>query len=362
MKRKGNIYPLIIEKENIKRAILNAAKGKKDRKSVKNIVDNIEESTLEIQEMLKNKTYKPSPYIEMKIHDGTRKKERIIYKPRFYPDQCIHWAIMQQIEPLLMRGMYEFCCASIKGRGIHYASNYIKKILVRDRKNTKYCLKLDVKKFYPSIDKEILKRKFMRIIKERDTLELLDLIVDSSQQGLPIGNYTSQWFANFYLQDLDHYIKEQLKAPYHIRYMDDMLIFHRNKKELHKIKHKIEEYLNDEHLRIKENWALFKVDDNRPIDFIGYRFYRNYTTLRKSNFLRIKRRIKKIYKKGKINYIDASCVLSYYGWIKHCNSNKFNEKYIRPYISLKKCKGVVRNETKNIQQYKTRKRFRYRKS
>ena len=93
---------------------------------------------------------------------------------------------MQQIEPLFKKGMYEFCCASVKDRGIHYASKHIKKILVRDRKNTKYCLKLDVKKFYPSMDKEILKRKFMRIIKDRDVLDLLDLIVDSSITGVPI--------------------------------------------------------------------------------------------------------------------------------------------------------------------------------
>lgn len=186
MKRKGNIFPAVIENNNIRMAILNAAKGKKDRKSVQKILCNIEYYTLEIYNMLKNKTYKPSPYIEMKIHDGTRKKERIIYKPMFYPDQCIHWAIMQQIEPLLMRGMYEFCCASIRNRGLHYASKHIKKILVRDRKNTKYALKLDVKKFYPSINKEILKRKFLKIIKDRDILDLLDLIVDSSKEGVPI--------------------------------------------------------------------------------------------------------------------------------------------------------------------------------
>ena len=186
MKRKSNIYEKIIEIDNIRKAILNASKGKKDRKSVDKILCNIEYYTLEIHNMLKNKTYKPSPYHEMKIQDGTRKKERIIYKPMFYPDQCIHWALMQQIEPLFKKGMYEFCCASVKDRGIHYASKHIKKILVRDRKNTKYCLKLDVKKFYPSMYKEILKRKFMRIIKDRDVLDLLDLIVDSSKNGVPI--------------------------------------------------------------------------------------------------------------------------------------------------------------------------------
>ena len=162
------------------------------------------------------------------------------------------------------------------------------------------------------------------------------------------------------LQDLDHYIKEKLKAPYYIRYMDDMLIFHRNKKELRKIKNEIEVFLEKESLKLKENWQLFKTD-SRPVDFIGYRYYRGHTTLRKSNFLRIKRRIKKVYKKGKINYADASCIISYYGWLKHCDSNKFNEKYLRPYISLKKCKGVVRNETKNLQRYKTRKKLQYRK-
>ena len=93
---------------------------------------------------------------------------------------------MLQIKDLLKRGMYDYCCASGEGRGVHYGARYIKKILVRDRKNTKYCLKLDIKKYYPSINKELLKRKFRKIIKCRDTLDLMDLIVDSSDAGLPI--------------------------------------------------------------------------------------------------------------------------------------------------------------------------------
>lgn len=267
MKRVGNIYEKITKKENIRQAILKASKGKKKRKSVIKILNDMNFYVNEIYDMLINKNYKPSPYVKMLIHDGVRKKERIIYKPQFYPDQIIHWALMLQLENILMKGMYYYNCASIKGRGLLHATKYIEKILVRDRKNTKYCLKLDVKKFYPSIDKEILKRKFRRKIKERETLELIDKIIDSSEEGLPIGNFTSQWFANFYLQDLDHYIKEQLKAPYYIRYMDDMIIFHRNKKELHKVKDKIEEYLNKEHLKLKENWQLFK-SNSRPIDFL----------------------------------------------------------------------------------------------
>ena len=95
-------------------------------------------------------------------------------------------APMQQIQPLIMKGMYEYCCGSVKNRGIMHGMKYLKKILVRDRKNTKYCLKLDIKKFYPSIDKQILKNKFLRIIKDRDTLDLIDIIIDSTESGVPI--------------------------------------------------------------------------------------------------------------------------------------------------------------------------------
>ena len=124
------------------------------------------------------------------------------------------------------------------------------------------------------------------------------------------GNFTSQWFANFNLQNLDHYIKEELKVPYYIRYMDDIVLFYRNKKELHKIKEKIEEFLKKEGLKIKENWQLFRTD-SRPLDFLGYRFYRGYTTLRRGNFLRIRRRLKKISKKQNLDAKDAAAVISY---------------------------------------------------
>lgn len=354
MKTEKNIYIKIIDKNNICKAIQNASKGKKSRSNVKKILDNIYFYVDVIYEQLKSKTYIPNKYEEKIIQDGVRKKERIIYKPRFFPDQIIHWALMQQIEDIIKRGMYEYCCGSVKNRGILYGVKYLKKILVRDRKNTKYCLKLDIKKFYPSINQSILKRKFRKIIKDRDTLDLIDLIVDSAEQGVPIGNYTSQWFANFYLQNLDHYIKEQLKVPYYIRYMDDMVLFYKNKKELHKIKNKIEEFLKQEDLKLKENWQLFKMD-SRPLDFLGYRFYRGYTTLRKSNFLRIKRRYKKIYKKRKLTYKDASASLSYYGWLKHCNSYNFNQKYVKPYIDLNKCKGVIKNASGK--QFKTNKKI-----
>lgn len=133
--------------------------------------------------------------------------------------------------------------------------------------------------------------------------------------------------------------------------MDDMILFHRNKRELRKIKAIVEDFLRKEHLQLKENWQLFKTE-SRPVDFLGYRFYRGYTTLRRSNFLRMKRRIKRISKKKFINILDASAVISYYGWIKHCNNYNFNQRYIKPYVNIKKCKGVIRFASR--EQHKTK--------
>ena len=360
MKRVGNIYEEITRLGNIESAIMHASKGKRKRKKVEKILDSPTFYALQIQKMLKEKTYVPSPYFKIKILDGVRKKERIIYKPQFYPDQVIHWALMLKLEPILQKSMYEFCCASIKKRGIHYGKRHIERILNNDRKNTKYCLKLDIRHFYPNIDKEILKQKFRKKIKDKDTLWLIDTIIDSGETGVPIGNYTSQWFANFYLEDLDHYIKEQLKVKHYVRYMDDMVLFSKNKKELHKIRLEVDSFVRKEHLTIKDNWQLFKVE-SRPIDFLGYRFNRDpetkevYTTLRKSNFLRFKRRIKKIHKKiawnveqgkPKYNFKDACAVMSIIAWVKKSDGYGYLNKYILDYINIADCKEVIRNETR----------------
>lgn len=345
MKRVGNIWNQVIDKNNIQLAIYNASKGKKERQIVKRVLNNITYYTNEIQKIL-IKGYVPSPYNKRKIFDGARQKERIIYKPAFYPDQIIHWCLMQVIEPIIQRGMYEYCCASVKGRGEYTAVKYIEKILVKDRKNTKYYIKIDIKKFYPSLDKNILKSKFRKIIKDREVLSLMDTIVDSfDDTGVPIGNYTSQHFANYYLQEFDHYVKEVLGVKYYCRYMDDIIIFGPNKKKLHKILKEITLYLQKEKLTVKDNWKVAKTE-SAPIDFIGRRFCRGYTTIRDTTFLRLKRRIKKTSKKSYLNYKDASAIISYYGILKHSDSFKLKQKYFYPYISIDKCKEVIRNESR----------------
>lgn len=345
MKRVGFLYPEICDIENIRLAIMKASLGKRNRTHVREVLDNLDYYTGKIQKMLVNKTYQPSPYTIKTIFDGASKKERTIYKPRFYPDQIIHWALILKLQPIMMRGMYAYTCGSVPGRGTSYDQKYVRRALDLDYQGTKYCLKMDVSKFYPSIDQSLLKQMFRKMIKDKSCLWLIDTIIGSTETGLPIGNYTSQWFSNIFLQDLDHHIKEILQVKHYVRYVDDLVILSGNKRKLHQIRKAIAAFLSEKNLKLKGNWQVFLIS-KRFIDFLGLKFYRNKTTLRKTNSLRIKRRMAKISKKEYLNYPDACAIVSYWGWIKRSDSFRFYQKHISGKISLVAAKGVIKYHAK----------------
>ena len=339
MKRYGFIYSKVYDPDNLKLAMRKASLGKRNQKRVKKVLCNADGYAEKLCRMLRDKDYQPStPQIRI-INDGASGKKRTIYKPNFYPDQIIHWALMLQLEPMIMHGMYAYSCGSIPGRGTSYAQKALRKWIDNDRRNTKYCLKMDIHKFYPSIDNAILKQRFRRLIKDPDCLWLTDKIIDSNI-GQPIGFYTSQWFANFFLQDLDHFVKERLGIKYYVRYVDDLVMLGPNKKKLHRVREAITEYLAGIKLQIKDNWQVFRLDC-RDIDFLGIRFYRDKSILRKRNSLRIRRRVNKIRQKRRLNYADACAVISYWGWMKRTDSYRFYHDAIKPVVSAKLARKVV---------------------
>ncbi len=347
MKRVGHLYERICDPENIQLAIRKASQGKRQREYVKRILGDPNRYAGMIREMLLSKSYVPSPYSIKTVLDGPTRKERTIFKPRFFPDQIIHWALMLQLQSVILRGMYEYTCGSVPGRGTSYAQKAVRRWLDGDYKGTKYCLKMDIRKFYPSVDLELLKGMLRRVVKDADCLWLIDAILDSTPQtGLPIGNYTSQWLSNFFLQGLDHYIKEDLKARYYVRYVDDLVILGGNKKALHTMRLAIDAYLRDLHLTMKPNWQVFLVNA-RAIDFLGFRFYRDHTTLRKANALRIRRRLTKVARKGALSHADACAVISYWGWLKHSDSYRFYHQHVKPKVSLARARKRVRQNARS---------------
>lgn len=339
MKRVGFIYEKIYDLNNIEKAIWNASDGKRNQKRVKAILNNIDLYAYKIQRMLMEQRYKPSKPYTKEIQDVSSGKVRHIHKPNFYPDQIIHWALIQQIQPIFMKGMYEYSCGSVPDRGTSYGQKAIRKWLDNDKKNTKWCLKMDIKKFYPSIDNSLLKGLFRTKIKDEKCLYLIDSIIDVID-GQPIGFFTAQWFSNFFLEKLDHFIKQELRVKYYVRYVDDLVLLGSNKRKLHKVRMKVEKYLKGIKLKLKSNWQVFKVSD-RGIDFLGLRFFSNRTIIRKRTALRIKRRVNKIKKKGYLNERDASAVISYWGWVKRSNSFNFYHNNIKPVVPIKLARKVV---------------------
>ena len=308
MKRISNIYQQVCSMENIFLADAKARKGKAWQYGVRLHDRNRDINLLTLQDKLLNKQYSTSPYTIFKV---VEKKEREIYRLPYYPDRITHHAIMNVMEPIFVSVFTADTYSCIKNRGIHAAANAVKRAL-QDIPGTEVCLKLDVKKFYPSIDHDVLKELVRRKIKDHDLLWLLDEIIDSAP-GLPIGNYLSQYLANFYLTYFDHWIKEVLNVKYYFRYADDLVILSDNKKHLHSVFSNINTYLTDKlKLQVKSNWQIFPVAA-RGIDFVGYRFYHSHTLLRKT----IKKNFARMIS---TNPNDAS-IASYLGWAKHCNSN-----------------------------------------
>lgn len=268
-----------------------------------------------LHEALVNKTFKTSRYHTFLIYEP---KEREIYQLPYYPDRIVHHAIMNILEPIWMSVFTADTYSCIVGRGIHAIVRKLK-VVLKDKDNTQYCLKLDIKKFYPSIDHDILKSIIRRKIKDNDLLTLLDSIIDSAN-GVPIGNYLSQYFANLYLAYFDHWIKETMKVKYYYRYADDIVILNSSKDELHGLFNDIQQYLNKNlKLKIKSNYQIFPVDV-RGIDFVGYRFYHTHILLRKSIKKSFARAVKRAGKYSK------QVQSSYYGWAKHCNSKNLLKK------------------------------------
>lgn len=313
MKRYGNLYDKICNIENIKLAHKNARKGKTHYKEVKEVDANIDYYCELIREMLVTETFVNSPYeVFIKNDKG---KEREIYKLPYFPDRIVHHAIVQVVETIWKGTLIADTYQSIKGRGLHKAIKKIKQ-KVYSSNDELYYLKMDISKYYPSIDNGILKEVISSKIKCKQTIKLLVAIIDSID-GVPIGNYLSQYFGNLYVSKLDHSIKEVYRMKMYYRYCDDIVVIHRCKATLAVVCAHIKKELAKIKLKIKGNYCI------RPmrlgLDFLGVIVYNTYSLIRK---------------KIKYNYIISTKKLgneqvlsSYNGWLRMCNSYNLRSKY-----------------------------------
>lgn len=338
MKRYGNLYAQICDINNLRLAAQNAASGKRRRSEVTAFFARLEENLEQLHRELTEKRYKTSPYGVFVKFEG---KRREIYKLPFR-DRVVHWAIMQVLEPIWTPQFTADTHACIKGRGMHSLLRKLREDLRNDPEGTAYCLKLDIRKFYPSIDHEKMKAVVRRKIKDPEVLWLLDGIIESAP-GVPIGNYISQYFANLYLSELDHLLKEVARVRYYYRYADDMVLLAGDKPTLHGWLVLINDWLNVErHVDLKGNYQVFPVE-SRGIDFVGYVTFYTHCLARKKNKQGLCRELAKLRKAGVPEAEIMLLTASRAGFMLHCDS-----KHLFKVLNMKKFSDLVPKTTGNL--------------
>lgn len=317
MKRHGNLYKKIVSDENTLEAYKSARRGKSGMANVRKFDRDISGNLKKIQLSLANKTFRTSDYQTKEVYEP---KKRTIYVLPFAPDRIVQHATMRVIEPI-WDGLFiheSYACRT--GKGIHAGSirtmEYVRKY--------RYCLKCDISKFYPSVNHDVLFDIVRRKIKCPDTLWLLHNIIYSVPGGknVPIGNYTSQWLGNLYLNELDTFVKQECRIKSYLRYCDDFCLFGDDKSRLRDVGEMMRVFLWDRLRLTYSKCDLFPV--TRGVDFLGYRHFPKYILLRKSTAKRVRRKIKAIPSMLSANRITKdqarSIIDSYWGWMRWANT------------------------------------------
>ena len=332
-----NIFYSKLTFEKLLEAHNRASKGKKNKKEVILFEMDLETNIIKMLNEIKNCTYKFGEYRQFKVYES---KERVI-KSLPYRDRIVHqWYIEEFIKPYFLPRFIKDTYACLDGRGTHLAvikvRNYMRKM--QKKYSNYYVLKCDIKKYFYSIDKEILKNILSKSISDKKIIEFNNIILDDGVRvGIPIGNFTSQFFANIYLNDFDHYIKEQLKVKYYVRYMDDFILLLKTKEEAKRLKNIIEIYLKT-NLNIELNKKSSYFPNNKGIDFCGYKIFETHILLRKRFKVKFKKNILLWSKLSEEKRLDIKrmemSLNSFLAHVSHSNSYNYIETMKQKYEKL----------------------------
>ncbi len=326
MKRYKNLHQEIYKCGNLFKAYKTSRKGKGKKSYVIEFEANLEENLKQIQTELINETWQPAPYKKFQVYDP---KHRIIHAPIFR-DRVVQHALMQILEPIFDKRFIYDSYASRKNKGTHAGVKRLTEFLKRYDKGV-YVLKCDVRKFFENIDHDVLIKAIRKKIADERLIKLIIKILknDGLEKGVTLGNYTSQWFANIILNELDYYAKQKLRIKEYVRYMDDFLMLSQSKDELHKWKHKLKDFLHNE-LKLemhKRKRLIFPA--HIGTDFLGYVSWIDHRRLRKRNIKRFLKRIKAFEKQEDISqeHIEGS-IMSWKGYSDCANSYNLNQSLI----------------------------------
>lgn len=362
MKTLKNVFEQVVDYDNLYRAYLNARLCKRYRYEVLNFSAHLEDNLVKLQKELIERTYTLGKYREFYIYEP--KKRLIMAQP--FKDRVVQWAIYQVLNPVFAQGYITDSYACIKERGTHKAVKRLHYWLrqVGKKPEKYYFLKLDISKYFYRIDHDVLMGILKRKIRDDDMIFLLDKIVNSSEtnfglppgkspgevkrldrvseKGMPVGNLSSQMFANLYLNELDQYCKRTLGIHFYVRYMDDVIILHQDKDQLHEWKRIIDTFLKEKlQLDLNEKTCIRPI--TLGVEFCGYKIWNTHIKLRKSTALKMKRNLKKLQKEyaaGEVTVEEAKqTISSYLGILKHCDSYSLKRTIFGEYGSSEEYEG-----------------------
>ena len=383
MKRIGNVWEYIVSEENGIQSVIDGTRQKRDKRKVVDLLYDDPDHYHEIDPQKAALFIKPicndlrlctwvhaSPkYKDQICKAGASRKERKLCVPTL-EDHIIHHMVMRGTMDAFLRGMHPNCCGSVPGRGINHIVKTIPKWLKQD-KQCRYFVKLDIKKFFDSVDIEIMRKILRSKIKDEKALWAFDQILYSVPSGLPIGYYPSPFLANLYLEKLDWFIEQdmykvrrgkRIKYVRHLlRYVDDILLFGSSKSDLKKAVNKIKRFLKEERgLEIKNNWEIkiigkhemidgkWKLKDGTYwIDIGGYKFCKDASVLRDTAFLSTKRLAKKMYKNGYYTPYQCRSMNAKIAWANAVGSYNFMTDYVIPYVNIKYTRRIISNVDKS---------------
>jgi retron-type reverse transcriptase len=336
MKRYGYLFEQITDFANLYQATQKAFCSHRDKPTIKIFWFNLEYELFKLQEELSTQTYKPRSYQTFLIYEP--KQRQICAAP--IRDRVVHHAICNIISPIWEKGMIYDSYACRIGKGTQAAIFQSKKFAHK----YKFYLQFDVKHFFATLDRQVLKYIICRKIKDKKVLELLDLIIDQDLigseegKGVPIGNLTSQWFANLYLNQLDQFIKNELQVKGYLRYMDDFILFENSKEKLHNLSYEINSFVEDKlKLQLKPNPITSPC--HQGISFLGFCVFPNLIILQNKKLKTLKEKIIELEEKANLGEITeaelANRVQSMIAHISKYNTFKTRQKIFEEYGKIK---------------------------
>ena len=340
MHRHHDLFERFATFEALYRGHLKARRGKRDRPEVMRFSQNLEPNLLQIQRELIAGTYRTGAYRYFRVFEP---KERTVAALP-YRDRVMQHALIGVLEPLWERAFHHDSYACRPGKGMHLGADRAQQFLrqVERGHGRVYVLKADISKYFNSIDHGVLKRLLRRRIGCPRTLAVCDEIIDTSAvlgdlapKGLPIGNLTSQLWANVYLHELDDFVKHGLRERRYLRYMDDFCVVHHDKAHLHRIRHDIEVFLWDQ-LRLTTNHKtqVFPVSNThgRGLDFLGYKIWPHARRVRKDSVLRMRKKLRHLQRQYAVGAIELDdvrqVVASWIGHASHADSQNLRKELL----------------------------------